>query len=167
MDIDKMLDSKAKTVQGLTGGIEHLLKKHKVDYFKGKGSLAGPNSVNVQLNEGGEQVLNTKNVVLASGSEVTPLPPVPVDNEGGLIVDSTGALDISKVPESMAVIGGGVIGLEMGSVWSRLGSKVTGEFHVQCMMYFTVLYCIIKGIIPYHTRCVIFPFSHCHHPVPF
>lgn len=152
MDIDKMLDSKAKTVQGLTGGIEHLLKKHKVDYFKGKGSLAGPNSVNVQLNEGGEQVLNTKNVVLASGSEVTPLPPVPVDNEGGLIVDSTGALDISKVPESMAVIGGGVIGLEMGSVWSRLGSKVTGEFHVQCMMYFIVLYNQGYNTVPY-TLC--------------
>jgi dihydrolipoamide dehydrogenase len=125
MDVEKMLDSKAKTVQGLTGGIEHLLKKHKVDYFKGKGSLAGPNSVSVALNDGGSESLQTKNVVLATGSEVTPLPPVPVDNAAGKIVDSTGALDIDKIPETMAVIGGGVIGLEMGSVWSRLGTKVT------------------------------------------
>jgi dihydrolipoamide dehydrogenase len=125
MDISKMLDAKAKTVQGLTGGIEHLLKKHKVDYFVGKGSLSGPNGVSVALNAGGSESLETKHIIIATGSEVTPLPPVPVDNAGGKIVDSTGALDISKVPTSMAVIGGGVIGLEMGSVWSRLGSKVT------------------------------------------
>jgi dihydrolipoamide dehydrogenase len=97
-----------------------------VDYFKGKGALSGANAVSVELNDGGVETLNTKNVVIATGSEVTPLPPVPVDNAGGKVVDSTGALDINKVPESMAVIGGGVIGLEMGSVWSRLGSKVTG-----------------------------------------
>jgi len=125
MDVDKMLETKAKTVQGLTGGIEHLLKKHKVDYFKGKGALSGASAVSVELNDGGVETLNKKNVVIATGSEVTPLPPVPVDNAGGKVVDSTGALDINKVPESMAVIGGGVIGLEMGSVWSRLGSKVT------------------------------------------
>jgi dihydrolipoamide dehydrogenase len=125
MDIDKMLDSKAKSVDGLTGGIEYLLKKWGVDYFKGKGKLSGPNGVSVALNDGGSESLDTKNIIIATGSEVTPLPPVPVDNAGGLIVDSTGALDIKKVPESMAVIGGGVIGLEMGSVWSRLGAKVT------------------------------------------
>ena len=125
MDIDKMLDTKAKTVQGLTGGIEYLLKKHKVDYLKGKGTISGPNSVSVALNDGGAESLDTKNILIATGSEVTPLPPVPVDNAGGKIVDSTGALDISKVPKKMAVIGGGVIGLEMGSVWSRLGSEVT------------------------------------------
>lgn len=77
------------------------------------------------MNEGGTESLNTKNIVIATGSEVSPLPPVPVDNALGKIVDSTGALDISKIPETMAVIGGGVIGLEMGSVWSRLGTKVT------------------------------------------
>eukprot|EP00956_Cyclotella_meneghiniana_P021891 scaffold40578_cov72-Cyclotella_meneghiniana.AAC.5 len=125
MDVSKMLDSKAKTVQGLTGGIEHLFKKHKVDYFKGKGSLSGPTGVEVQLNDGGVENLETKNVIIATGSEVTPLPPVPVDNAGGKIVDSTGALDISSIPTKMAVIGGGVIGLEMGSVWSRLGTDVT------------------------------------------
>ena len=120
-----MQDTKAKTVQGLTGGIEHLFKKHKVDYLKGKGSLAGPNSVSVALNDGGTESLESKNIIIATGSEVSPLPPVPVDNAKGKIVDSTGALEINKIPETMAVVGGGVIGLEMGSVWSRLGTKVT------------------------------------------
>ena len=125
MDVAKMQESKAKTVSGLTGGIEHLLKKYKVDYIKGKGSLAGPNTVNVALNDGSSQSLDTKNILIATGSEVTPLPPVPVDNDGQKVVDSTGALDISTIPKTMAVIGGGVIGLEMGSVWSRLGTEVT------------------------------------------
>lgn len=125
MDVDKMLESKAKSVDGLTGGIEYLFGKYGVEYFKGKGKLAGPNAVSVALNDGGSEALDTKNILIATGSEVTPLPPVPVDNAGGKIVDSTGALDISEVPENMAVIGGGVIGLEMGSVWSRLGANVT------------------------------------------
>lgn len=125
MDVDKMLQAKAQTVKGLTGGIEHLLKKYKVDYFKGKGSLSGPNGVAVALNDGGTETLDSKNILIATGSEVTPLPPVPVDNAAGKIVDSTGALDINKIPKTMAVVGGGVIGLEMGSVWSRLGTKVT------------------------------------------
>ena len=67
MDVEKMLDAKAKTVQGLTGGIEHLFKKHKVDYFKGKGSLSGPTGVDVQLNEGGMESLATKNIIIATG----------------------------------------------------------------------------------------------------
>lgn len=125
MDLDKMHEGKRSTVMGLTGGIEHLLKKHKVDYFKGKGSLAGTNEVSVSLMDGGNESLNTKNVLIATGSEVTPLPPVPVDNAAGKIVDSTGALDIATIPKKMAVVGGGVIGLEMGSVWSRLGAEVT------------------------------------------
>jgi dihydrolipoamide dehydrogenase len=126
MNIDKMQATKAKTVTGLTGGIEHLLKKYKVDYLKGKGTISGPNEVSVALNDSGEeQKLDTKNIIIATGSEVTPLPPVPVDNAGQKIVDSTGALDIAKIPKTMAVIGGGVIGLEMGSVWSRLGTEVT------------------------------------------
>jgi dihydrolipoamide dehydrogenase len=125
MDVGKMLDSKNKAVTGLTGGIEYLLQKYNVDYFKGKGKLSGPNSVSVELNDGGSESLDSKNILIATGSEVTPLPPAPVDNAGGKIVDSTGALDISAVPKRMAVIGGGVIGLEMGSVWSRLGSEVT------------------------------------------
>ena len=76
------------------------------------------------LTEGGSQDVETKNILIATGSEVTPLPPVPVDNAGKKIVDSTGALDLTEVPEKMTVIGGGVIGLEMGSVWRRLGSEV-------------------------------------------
>jgi len=90
-----------------------------------QGKLTGPNAVHVDLMDGGVLSLDTKNVVIATGSEVSPLPPVPVDNATGKIVDSTGALDISKIPATMAVVGGGVIGLEMGSVWSRLGTKVT------------------------------------------
>ena len=125
MDIAKMQEAKTATVEGLTGGIEYLLKKHNVDYFVGKGSIAGPEQVQVALTAGGTESLDTKNILIATGSEVSPLPPVPVDNAGGKIVDSTGALEISQVPKNMAVIGGGVIGLEMGSVWSRLGSNVT------------------------------------------
>mmetsp|Transcript_13163 Transcript_13163/g.13314 ORF Transcript_13163/g.13314 Transcript_13163/m.13314 type:complete len:503 (-) Transcript_13163:77-1585(-) len=125
MDIDKMHEGKKKTVEGLTGGIEHLLKKHKVDYIKGKGSLSNANEVAVELSDGGTSLLSAKNILIATGSEVTPLGPVPVDNAAGKIVDSTGALDIPTIPKKMAVVGGGVIGLEMGSVWSRLGSEVT------------------------------------------
>lgn len=125
MDVKKMLANKNKSVKALTGGIEFLFKKYKVDYIKGFGSLAGPNSVAVALNAGGEQTVESKNIILAVGSEVSPLPPVPVDNAKGKIVDSTGALQIDSVPEHLVVVGGGVIGLEMGSVWARLGSKVT------------------------------------------
>lgn len=124
LDMDKMQEGKTKSVEGLTGGIEYLFKKYGVEYFKGKGKITGPNAVLVAKNEGGEDNLDTKNILIATGSEVTPLPPVPVDNAGQKIVDSTGALDFKKVPGKMAVIGGGYIGLEMGSVWSRLGAEV-------------------------------------------
>jgi dihydrolipoamide dehydrogenase len=128
MDIGKMQQTKTSTVEGLTGGIEYLLKKYNVDYLVGTGSIASPNEVAVTLNadpSGAPQKLPTKNILIATGSEVTPLPPVPVDNAAGKIVDSTGALEISSVPAKLAVVGGGVIGLEMGSVWNRLGSEVT------------------------------------------
>jgi dihydrolipoamide dehydrogenase len=126
MNVTKMQESKAATVEGLTGGIEYLLKKYGVEYFKGKGSLVANTQVQVAPTDGtAATILDTKNVIIATGSEVTPLPPVPVDNAAGKIVDSTGALEISAIPETMAVIGGGVIGLEMGSVWARLGTKVT------------------------------------------
>jgi dihydrolipoamide dehydrogenase len=92
---------------------------------KGWGKLSGPNSVSVSLNAGGSQVIESKNIILAVGSEVTPLPTCPVDNAGSKVVDSTGALELKKIPKTMAVIGGGVIGLEMGSVWRRLGTEVT------------------------------------------
>lgn len=133
IDVSKMLANKASAVTGLTGGIEYLFKKYGVDYVRGFGKLGTADRVDVDLSEGGQQSLDTKNILIATGSEVTPLPPVPVDNAGGKIVDSTGALDISAVPKKMAVIGGGVIGLEMGSVWSRLGTEVTVlEFLDRC-----------------------------------
>jgi dihydrolipoamide dehydrogenase len=96
-----------------------------VDYVKGWGKMTGPNSVSVALTAGGTQMLETKNIVLAVGSEPSPLPTCVVDNAGKKIVDSTGALEIDEIPKSLVVIGGGVIGLEMGSVWNRLGTQVT------------------------------------------
>jgi dihydrolipoamide dehydrogenase len=120
-----MQANKAKAVKGLTGGIEMLFRKNKVDYIKGWGKLVGSNKVSVALNAGGEQVVESKNIILAVGSEPSPLPTCPVNNAEKKIVDSTGALDIDKIPKSLVVVGGGVIGLEMGSVWRRLGTEVT------------------------------------------
>lgn len=124
-DLKTMMDNKNKAVTGLTGGIEYLLKKNKVDYIKGWGKLSGPNSLDVSLNAGGNQKVESKHIILAVGSECSTLPSLIVDNEKKRIVDSTGALDISVLPKKMVVVGGGVIGLEMGSVWRRLGTEVT------------------------------------------
>jgi hypothetical protein len=105
VDLGVMMDAKAKSVRGLTGGIEHLLKKNKVEYVKGAASLtAVRGEVSV-----GERTLRGKHIILATGSEPTPIPPCPVDNAAGVIVDSTGALALKAVPKRMAVIGGGVI----------------------------------------------------------
>eukprot|EP00003_Mantamonas_plastica_P022491 TRINITY_DN383_c0_g1_i2.p1 TRINITY_DN383_c0_g1~~TRINITY_DN383_c0_g1_i2.p1 ORF type:complete len:557 (-),score=215.95 TRINITY_DN383_c0_g1_i2:20-1690(-) len=123
MDIGKMMEQKSSAVTGLTSGIEGLFKKNKVNYAKGHGTITGPNEVKVQLNDGGEQTIKTKNIIIATGSEPAQLPGTEVDNNR--IVDSTGALEFDKVPKKMAVIGAGVIGLELGSVWSRLGADVT------------------------------------------
>ena len=120
LDLPAMLGEKEKVVKSLTGGIEFLFKKNKVDWLKGRASFTGPNSVEVA----GKKV-KAKNIVIATGSSVTPLPGVEVDNDKGVVVDSTGALALAKVPGHMVVIGGGVIGLELGSVWRRLGAKVT------------------------------------------
>ncbi|MFN3387655.1 MAG: dihydrolipoyl dehydrogenase [Allosphingosinicella sp.] len=118
LDLDTMHAGRREAVKGLTGGIEFLFKKNKVTWLKGRGKLTG---------NGGVEVAGTryqaKNIVIATGSSVTPLPGVEIDQER--IVDSTGALELSKVPGRMVVIGGGVIGLELGSVWRRLGAKVT------------------------------------------
>ena len=120
LDLDTMQGQRKDAVKGLTGGIEFLFKKNKVDWLKGLASFTGPNTVDVA----GKSV-TAKNIIIATGSSVTPLPGVEVDNKKGLIVDSTGALELDKVPDHLVVIGGGVIGLELGSVWRRLGSKVT------------------------------------------
>lgn len=125
MNFGKMMKGKEKAVKTLTGGIESLFKKNKVTYIKGHGKIVAKNEVAVALNDSGNQTVTAKNILIATGSEVTPLPPVPVDNAAGKIVDSTGALDLKKVPEHLVVVGAGVIGLELGSVYKRLGAKVT------------------------------------------
>ena len=125
VDLDVMMAAKNKSVKALTGGIEYLFKKYGVEYVKGQGTITKAGEVVATLNAGGSRALATKNILIATGSEPTPLPPVPVDNKGGRIVDSTGALDLKVIPRRLAVIGGGVIGLEMGSVWRRLGTEVT------------------------------------------
>ena len=118
LDLDAMHGQRKDAVKGLTGGIEFLFKKNKVEWVKGYATFTGPNSVKV-----GDRTVTAKNIVIATGSSVTPLPGVEIDQK--VVVDSTGALELPKVPEHMVVIGGGVIGLELGSVWRRLGAKVT------------------------------------------
>ncbi|WP_260482467.1 dihydrolipoyl dehydrogenase [Sphingomicrobium flavum] len=120
LNLEKMHGQRRDAVKQLTGGIEFLFKKNKVDWLKGYASFKDAHSVEVA-----GKTVTAKNIVIATGSSVTPLPGVEVDNDGGVIVDSTGALELAKVPEHMVVIGGGVIGLELGSVWRRLGAKVT------------------------------------------
>lgn len=118
LDLDTMHGQRLDAVKQLTGGIEFLFKKNKVTWLKGKAHFTDAHTVVV-----GEQSVTAKDVVIATGSSVTPLPGVTIDQK--VIVDSTGALELAKVPEHMVVIGGGVIGLELGSVWRRLGAKVT------------------------------------------
>lgn len=120
LDLKQMLAEKLKAVEELTGGIAFLFKKNKVEWLKGLGSFESANSVKV-----GDKIYTAKNVVIATGSSVTPLPGVEIDNSKHVVVDSTGALELPKVPNHLVVIGGGVIGLELGSVWMRLGAKVT------------------------------------------
>ena len=122
-DLDKMMGEKEKTVKGLTGGIEMLFGANKVAYAKGHGSLKDANTVIVKGEDGSEKAIKTKHVILATGSEPTPLPGVPFDEK--VVVSSTGALALPTVPKKMIVIGAGVIGLELGSVWRRLGAEVT------------------------------------------
>ena len=125
LDLAVLQADKDEAVKGLTGGIEYLFKKNKVDWLKGTAAFKDAHTVTVAGKD-----YSAKEVVIATGSSVTPLPGVEVDNDptnknGGIIVDSTGALALDKVPAHMVVIGGGVIGLELGSVWRRLGAKVT------------------------------------------
>ncbi|MEQ9124400.1 MAG: dihydrolipoyl dehydrogenase, partial [Alphaproteobacteria bacterium] len=109
-------------VTGLTQGIEFMFKKNKVDYVKARGRIAAPGKVVATDDKGKETTLETRNILIATGSETTPLPGVEIDEKK--IVSSTGALDLAKVPKKLVVIGGGVIGLEMGVVWRRLGAEV-------------------------------------------
>jgi dihydrolipoamide dehydrogenase len=123
LNLVQMMAQKAESVEALTKGVEFLMKKNKVDYIKGWGRIDGPGKVVVKAEDGSETVLETKNIVIATGSEPTPLPGVTIDNKR--IVDSTGALSLPDVPKSLIVVGAGVIGLELGSVWKRLGAEVT------------------------------------------
>ncbi|KAI5118795.1 hypothetical protein M0805_005023 [Coniferiporia weirii] len=125
LNLDQMLKAKDQAVVGLTKGIEGLFKKNKVDYIKGAASFISPTRIAVQLNDGGETEVEAKNVVIATGSEVAPFPGGAITIDEKQIVSSTGALELQEVPKKMIVIGGGIIGLEMGSVWSRLGAEVT------------------------------------------
>ncbi len=122
LNIEKMMSNKNKSVQVLTKGVEFLFKKNKVTYIKGKGVLFSRNDIVVYENNK-KTNYKTKNIVIATGSEVASLPGIEIDEKN--IISSTGALSLNKVPKKLAVIGGGYIGLEMGSVWSRLGSEVT------------------------------------------
>ena len=122
LNIEKMMSNKNKSVQVLTKGVEFLFKKNKVTYIKGKGIIFSKNDIVVYDNNK-KTNYKTNNIVIATGSEVASLPGIKIDEKN--IISSTGALSLNKVPKKLAVIGGGYIGLEMGSVWSRLGSEVT------------------------------------------
>ena len=123
LNIEKMMSNKNKSIQVLTKGVEFLFKKNKVTYLKGKGVVFSKNNIVIYGSNNSRSNIMAKNIVIATGSEVVSLPGIEIDEKN--IVSSTGALSFDKVPNKLAVIGGGYIGLEMGSVWSRLGSDVT------------------------------------------
>ena len=118
LDLEAMHGQRKDAVKGLTGGIEFLFKKNKVEWLKGHASFESADTVKV-----GDRTVRAKNIVIATGSAVTPLPGVEIDEK--TVVSSTGALELPQVPGHLVVIGGGVIGLELGSVWRRVGAKVT------------------------------------------
>ncbi|RKP07091.1 hypothetical protein THASP1DRAFT_34991 [Thamnocephalis sphaerospora] len=122
-NLAQMMKQKETSVNGLTRGIEGLFKKNKVDYLNGHGRILSANEVEIEGLDGTKQTVRTKNILIATGSEPSPFPGMEIDEKQ--IVTSTGALSLSEVPKRMIVIGGGVIGLELGSVWSRLGAEVT------------------------------------------
>ena len=122
LNLDKVMKNKNKAVDVLTKGIEFLFKKNKVTYYKGTASLKSSNQISVTSSKNKEIIIETENVIISTGSEPVSLPGIKFDEK--VIVSSTGALSLNTVPKKMVVIGGGYIGLEMGSVWSRLGSEV-------------------------------------------
>jgi dihydrolipoamide dehydrogenase len=123
LDLKAMLANKTKVVDTFTAGIGFLFKKNKVDHLVGKGTLTGANAIDIALNDGGNTSIAAKNIIIATGSVPADIPNVTVDEKR--IVSSTGALEFTSVPKSLVIIGGGYIGLELGSVWRRLGSEVT------------------------------------------
>ena len=125
LDLKAMMAHKEATIKSNVDGVSFLMKKNKVDVHHGTGSILAKGKVAVTDDKGKETVLETKNIVIATGSDVAGIPGVDLEFDEKVIVSSTGALALSDVPRHMVVVGGGVIGLELGSVWSRLGAKVT------------------------------------------
>ncbi|SFT39054.1 dihydrolipoyl dehydrogenase [Mesorhizobium sp. YR577] len=125
LNLKQMLAHKDQTVDQNVKGLDFLMKKNKIDVLRGTGKIVAAGKVSVTGDDGKVQDVETKNIVIATGSDVAGIPGVKVDIDEKVIVSSTGALDFVKVPATMIVVGGGVIGLELGSVWSRLGTKVT------------------------------------------
>lgn len=123
LDLNTMQEHKDKVVKELTQGVEFLLRKNKIASIKGTGQIRAKGQVGVQLNDGGQRDLNTKNIIIATGSDVVSLPGVDIDEKR--VVSSTGALELDEVPGHLVVVGAGYIGLELGTVWRRLGAKVT------------------------------------------
>ncbi|MBZ9770713.1 dihydrolipoyl dehydrogenase [Mesorhizobium sp. CA6] len=125
LNLKKMMAHKDATVASNVNGVAFLFKKNKIDSFRGTGKVVGAGKVSVTGEDGKVEEIETKNIVIATGSDVAGIPGVKVDFDEKVIVSSTGALSLAKVPASLVVVGGGVIGLELGSVWARLGAKVT------------------------------------------
>ena len=123
LNLDVLMEQKRNAVKSLTSGIAQLFKKNQITHIEGFGKITGKNEVTITKKDSSTEVVTAKNIMIATGSEVTPFPGIEIDER--TIVSSTGALSLEKVPEKMIVIGGGVIGLELGSVWSRLGAEVT------------------------------------------
>jgi dihydrolipoamide dehydrogenase len=123
LDLPVMMAQKDRVVTANTAGVAFLFKKHKIDWIKGTARIAAPGLVDVALTEGGQRQMKTRHILIATGSESTPLPGIAIDEQR--IVSSTGGLSLPSVPKHLVVIGGGYIGLELGSVWRRLGSEVT------------------------------------------
>lgn len=123
VDLPEMMKHKTDVVDANVNGVAFLMKKNKIDVHTGTGKVLGTGKVEVTADDGSVSVVETKNIVIATGSDVMPLPGVEIDEKQ--IVSSTGALELDKIPGKMVVVGGGVIGLELGSVWNRLGSEVT------------------------------------------
>jgi dihydrolipoamide dehydrogenase len=125
LNLKKMMAHKDTTVAANVNGVAFLFKKNKIDSFHGTGKVIGAGKVSVTGEDGKVEEIETKNIVIATGSDVAGIPGVKVDFDEKAIVSSTGALSLAKVPANLVVVGGGVIGLELGSVWARLGAKVT------------------------------------------
>lgn len=125
LNLKKMMEHKDKTVSANVSGVAFLFKKNKIDSYRGVGKVLGAGKVSVTGEDGKVEEIEAKNIVIATGSEVAGIPGVQVDIDEKAIVSSTGALSLEKVPQKLIVVGGGVIGLELGSVWARLGAKVT------------------------------------------